>query len=349
MKHKKFFSFLSLLLILFNSQIIRSESKWWKLYFTTPSKCDEQRNNPERGLVHILDNAKKSFYGAFYSISSPEIVAAIIRAHKNRIDVKIVTEKDNTSNPGISHLIKAGIPVVTDNKRGFMHNKFAIIDKKILWTGSYNLTSNGSCSNNNNAIKIYSPELAEIYLHEFNEMFKHNIFGNRREYTPFPELINKYYVKIGKTNINVYFSPEDNIERIIIKRLMKAKSSIHFMAFSFTSDKIGETMIRKFKKGIFVYGLFDKKGAKSRYSEYLKMKLEGLPVKKARNKFLMHHKVIIIDKSLVIMGSYNFSKNANKKNDENILLIHNKEIAYYFLREFRKLYLMGGEKHHTIP
>jgi hypothetical protein len=56
-------------------------------------------------------------------------------------------------------------------------------------------------------------------------------------------------------NINVYFSPENNVERIIDERLKKAKKSIRFMAFSFTSDKIGETMIDKYKSGVIVEGV----------------------------------------------------------------------------------------------
>ena len=50
----------------------------------------------------------------------------------------------------------------------------------------------------------------------------------------------------------------------------------------------------------------------------------------------MHHKVIIIDDETVITGSYNFSRNAERSNDENILIIKNKEIAREFNREFRR-------------
>ena len=50
----------------------------------------------------------------------------------------------------------------------------------------------------------------------------------------------------------------------------------------------------------------------------------------------MHHKVILIDGETVITGSYNFSKNAETSNDENILILKNREIAGAFLREFRR-------------
>ena len=343
-----FFSIL--FLFLFNNSYLDARNpSWWRVYFSAPEECEAQKNDPEEGLINTIDSAKKNFYGAFYNISSLDVVAAIIRAHKKGIDVRIVTERDYIEGEGISRLIMAGVPVVSDTGRGFMHNKFAVIDDGIIWTGSYNLTKNGTCNNNNNAIKIYSFDLANIYKAEFNEMFENKIFSNRKEYSPFQKFLKRYHVKVEKTNINVYFSPEDNIERILVNRLRKAKSSIHFMAFSFTSDKIGETMIKKFKEGVFVYGLFEKRGARSRYSEYMKMKLEGIPVKLDRNPFAMHHKVIIIDKERVITGSYNFSKRANKNNDENILIIDNKEIAYYYLEEFRKLYFKKEKKRPDSP
>ena len=321
-----------------------AKGKWWSLYFTSPGKRSAalKFNNPERAFIRAIKKARKNLSGAFYDLSSPEIVKVLINAKDRGLDIRLVTERDNFDDPEILKLLKSGIKVVTDNKNGLMHNKFAVIDNNIIWTGSYNLTVNGSGKNNNNAIMIYSKELAKIYLNEFNEMFKNRVFGNRKESGPFARFRKKYYVELtgpgSTTDINVYFAPEDNVERIILKRIKKAKKSIHFMAFSFTSDRIGEMMIKKHKSGVKVFGLFEGRGSGSRYSEYIKMKIEGLPVKVDRNRYAMHHKVIIIDGESVITGSYNFSKNANKKNDENIIIIMNKEISGEFLKEFYRLY-----------
>ncbi len=54
----------------------------------------------------------------------------------------------------------------------------------------------------------------------------------------------------------------------------------------------------------------------------------------------MHHKVIIIDREIVILGSYNFSASAEERNDENTLIIHNPDIAALFLDEFTRIYEM---------
>ena len=310
---------------------------WWKVYFTSPGSVNAA-NTPKAGIIQAIQNSKKTFYGAFFEISSPEIIDALVAAKKRNVDVRLVTDGDYFNSAGVERLMRVQIPVVPDQNKAFMHNKFAVIDGSGVWTGSFNLTENCSLRNNNNAILINSHELAQIYHAEFMEMFQDKIFGNRKDEKPFADAEKRYHVKIGDTDINAYFSPEDKIERIIVHRLQKAKKSVHFMAFSFTSDKIAEMMIAKHKEGVPIYGIFEKKGSDDKYSQYVKMKIEGLPVKIDNNKFFMHHKVIIIDEVRVITGSYNFSKSANKKNDENILIIDNKDIAADYLKEFYRLY-----------
>jgi len=326
-------------LTLFLSLSSAETRSWWSVYFTTPGRTSAAgRLNPEEALVRLIAGARNSFYGAFYDIDSEKISMALIEAVRRGVDVRLVTERDNADTKEVARLRKNGIHPVSDNRRGFMHNKFAVIDGNTVWTGSYNITDNGARKNNNNAICIASSDLADIFLKEFSEMHDSGIFGNRKEFMAFPFFQKKYYVKIDDSHINAYFSPEDDIERIIIKRIEKAEASIHFMAFSFTSEGIGEAMIKKFKAGVPVYGLFEKRDTRTKYSEYTKMKLEGLPVKTDRNRYAMHHKVIVIDGYRVITGSYNFSRNASRRNDENVVMIDNREIAESYLKEFQLLY-----------
>jgi phosphatidylserine/phosphatidylglycerophosphate/cardiolipin synthase-like enzyme len=316
-----------------------AKTTWWSVYFTLPDKNGKDPTlNPEAALINLIDNATKSFFGAFYSISSPIIIKKLVEAQKRGVDVRLVTEQDNLRKSVLKKLSDANIPMVPDNSRALMHNKFAIIDERTVWTGSYNLTENSELTDNNNVIVIHSPELAEIFIIEFMKMFEEKQFGNKKEKGIFPALRKKYYVKIEDTNINVYFSPKDNIEKIILKRLGKAKKSVYFMAFSFTSDPLGEEIINLHKNGIKVSGLMEKEGSDTKDSEYIKMKIEGLPVKTDKNRSLMHHKIIIIDEKIVITGSYNFSKGANKRNDENIIIIDNDDIAKEYLKEFHRLY-----------
>ena len=178
----------------------------WKIFFTAPSGKSENLITPDKGLINALRNSKESICGAFYDISSVKISDEFIAASRRGVDVKIVTEKDNYSGKAVNSLIEAGIPVVKDTGSGFMHNKFAVIDGEFVFTGSYNITENGSGRNNNNAVLIQSSELADVFLDEFNEMFQHKIFGNRNEYGAFAPLRKPRLIKTSNISMEVLFS-----------------------------------------------------------------------------------------------------------------------------------------------
>jgi len=313
--------------------------KEWEVFFTNPSKTKRTGTvNPQSGLLDLIKNSQKSFIGAFYDISSLKIADELIAAHNRGVNIKLVTDNDTFSGTAITKILESGIPVVPDTGPGLMHNKFAIVDNSTVFTGSYNTTENCTLKNNNNALIIRSTELAEIYNSEFYEMFDSGIFGNKTEEGAFRQLQKKYFVKLSGMNINVYFAPEDNVEKIIYDRITKAEKSIRFMQFSFTSDVIGEVIIKKFKEGIAVNGVFEKKGSDTEYSEYIKMKVESVPVRLDKNRGVMHHKVIIIDDYRVITGSFNISKNANNKNDENIIILDSRDLALKYIEEFNRIY-----------
>ena len=328
---------LTFLFVLLFSPVL-SPSGAWQVFFTDPQGQCRGCTTPEDALIGLLKDCRSSFYGAFYDISAVKVVNSIMKAHRRGVDVRLVTDDQNFSGQGITMLLDEGIAIVTDDSSALMHNKFAVIDRETVFTGSYNITENGGHKNNNNAVIIRSVELAEIYLVEFEEMFKDRIFGNRKETGPFAALTRSYYADVNGININVYFAPENNVEKIIHSRIKKAKASVYFMYFSFTSDDIGELLISRHKEGVKVAGIFEKRGVNNDYCEYTKMKIEGVPVVTDNNIHVMHHKVIIIDGYRVITGSYNLSANANTKNDENIMIIDSREIAALKMKEFVRLY-----------
>lgn len=330
---------------------VKPGASWYSLYFTTPEISNLQENNPQNGIIKAIAEAEESFYGAFFYLYTPEIIDALVKAESEGVDIKLVLDGHFTDNPDVTRehpkkkalrtLRAAGIPVVLNEKSALMHNKFAVIDSSYVWTGSYNLSPNGAARNHNNAIKIKSQELADIFTEKFNSMYEDRVFGGRNEppFSGFRRLFGRerYHVKINETDINVYFAPENRIESVITKRIKKSKESIHFMAFSFTSERISEAMIDRHKSGVSVHGIFERRGSNSDHSEFRKMKIEGLDVSTDSSRGAMHHKVIIIDEETVITGSYNFSINADRHNDENILIIRNRKIAEEYLQEFARL------------
>ena len=190
------------------------------------------------------------------------------------------------------------------------------------------MTSNG-VFRNNNAVEIESEKLSENYAAEFEEMFSKKKFGGSS-----PKNTKHPALTIDGTSVENYFAPEDKVQREIISEIKNAQQSIEFMAFSFTSTDITEAMANRIGEGVRIRGLFEKRNAGSTYSRDEFLADAGAKIYYDKNPNTMHHKVIVIDDETVITGSYNFSKNAETKNDENVLILHNREIAKKYVKEF---------------
>ncbi|MGE3801420.1 MAG: phospholipase D-like domain-containing protein [Candidatus Kapaibacterium sp.] len=309
----------------------------FQVFFSNTYQNDSEvgKNDPEnidRKLSQFLATATKEIDGAIFELESSLIAKALIEAKGRGIEVRIVAESDYLENPEMQEVIAAGIPVVGDERSSLMHNKFFVVDGKAVWTGSYNVTDNGAWKNNNNAILINSPELAENYRTEFDEMFLKNEFGPRSTSNT-PHTL----VKLADGDIYNYFSPEDGVAEKVLRFVKLAKSRIRFLAFSFTDDDLGNLLIEKHRQGIDVAGVLESRGSSMAHSELAKLKAAGIDVRTDGNKYVMHHKVIVVDDTWTIVGSFNFTANAANSNDENLLIVKSPKVARMFEGEYQRI------------
>ncbi|MBN2367900.1 hypothetical protein JXC34_02700 [Candidatus Woesearchaeota archaeon] len=272
------------------------------IYFCPHDMCLEH-------MLSLIDNSTE-IKCAFYDLDIPELIEEL---RKKNADV--VIEDSNALE--YFH---------TGYSAALMHNKFCVFDNEIILSGSMNPTDRGNYYNNNNIVILRSKYLAENFLAEFDEL-KNNIYGKG-------DKARNPVVNVGDITIENYFCPEDNCKLQVINELKAANKSVYFMTFSFTDEDIGNLLWNKNYLGLDVKGILEEKQI-SQYSRYEDLKEFSIIDK---NKYTMHHKVFIIDNETVITGSYNPTKNANEKNDENIIIIHDKEIALKFVEEFSRLF-----------
>ncbi|MCB0165038.1 MAG: phospholipase [Anaerolineae bacterium] len=314
--------------------------EWYKLYFTSPQYPDDERTRVYTivdGLVTAINNAQRSIDIAIYEFNLDQIADALIAARARGVQVRLVTDSDEIDELEVLiRLQKEGFPIVPDERGAIMHNKFVVIDGAAVWTGSWNFTPNDTFRNNNNAIFIQSPDLAKNYTTEFEEMFVRGEFGpTSTANTPNPK------IQIGDTLIETCFAPEDNCSDKLVELVQSAQQSITFMAFSFTDVAIGQAVSERGQAGVTVRGIFETRGSETEFSEFSQMKRQSLDVLQDGNPYTLHHKVFIIDNQVVTLGSFNFSDNANRANDENMLIIHNPDLAAEFLAEFDRNYTLA--------
>ena len=326
-------------------------------------------------LAQLIVGAESSVDAALYSFSLDVIKTALIHAHNNGCQVRLIIDQ-SSSTQAAEECEAAGIPYITstwadNHASGLMHNKYVVVDARDedpyndwVWTGSANMSYYGQ-NDINNVLRIRDHGLARAYTIEFDEMWGSATqtpgdgarMGNRKtNNTP-------HEFTIAGIRIEQYMSPTDAVTERIIDAALSSDHAVYLALFSFTHDGIANALRshRDAVPGLQVAGVFDQdQGPCYAGSEYYA--LSGDPCADypwdppadvwldtaLADDVLLHHKYLIVDvnwladEPLVLTGSHNWSYSAETVNDENTLVLHDAQIANQYLQEFAARYHESG-------
>ncbi len=309
----------------------------YEIYFTDPvcGEVSAETGDIDAVIASDIDDALFSVEVAAFDVDSSVMLDALIDAEERGVEVRFVT--DDAFNPvsTTNRLRRNGISVVEDKRSGLMHDKFVVLDQRVVWVGSMNFTENGVYCNNNNMVRFDAPQLALAFSAELSEMY------DGREFGPTSPETHIGHIEINPLDIELNFAPETAVAPIIAREIARANQEILFLAFSFTNQDIGDAMIERAEQGLQVRGVFETIGsdqAASYYNDFRRTRLDNLEVRRDGNPRIMHHKVIILDRETTIFGSFNFTNNANDNNDETSLIVRDPEFASFFVGEFERVW-----------
>jgi phosphatidylserine/phosphatidylglycerophosphate/cardiolipin synthase-like enzyme len=129
------------------------------------------------------------------------------------------------------------------------------------------------------------------------------------------------------TQWSVYFSPKGGCTEAVVEALSKAKSTVLVQAYSFTSAPIAKSLVDAHKRGVKVEVVLDRSQRTEKYSSATFVYNSGIPCSIDARHAIAHNKVVVIDATTVITGSFNFTKAAEANNAENFLVIQDVETA----------------------
>ena len=282
------------------------------------------KNGVDNIIIDDILNAKNNIRMAMYYLTNKNITKALLNAKKRGINIEIITDDSKIKSKRYKSLINYGISIRDDeNKKALMHNKILIIDENITWIGSGNYTVYAFYRNYDNFVRIKDNDIGNYYTKKFKNLYEHN-----------QSKIKPYQNK----NLEIYFSKDSNIETKIIENIDKSEKNISLMMFAFTNKNIANALINAQKRGIIIKVILDRvQNNFQKYSVYKYLKSNNINVKLDKNRFKLHNKVLIIDDNIVITGSYNYTKQANTYNDENILIIKDRNITQQYILDFNRV------------
>ena len=280
-------------------------------------------------ILSSINSAKNSIDIAIYGYSStPEIEKAINRAKSRGVKIRLVYDIDSKGENIYPDTFKF-VKIVPDNMsdknsaevRNTMHNKFYIFDNQKVITGSANLShTDMSGYNSNSIIVINMPEVAKIYTNEFNRMYGGNFHNDK----------NPDNNKVTG-NIQVYFSPQDKgIKNGILPLIKNAKKYIYVPTFVITEKGLTAELIKARQRGVDVRVIADALNASTKHSKHKELRNSGIQVKAENYAGKMHSKTMIIDDEYLVIGSMNFSNSGENRNDENMIILQDKEAVKFY-------------------
>jgi len=119
--------------------------------------------------------------------------------------------------------------------------------------------------------------------------------------------------------IRIFFSPKGDRTEEIIKQINSAQEYIDIAIYSFTYEPIAEAIVRAKNRGVEIRILMDKGQSQGKSSKYKFFLDNDIAIIQDRHTGIMHNKIAIIDGRILFTGSYNWSKSAEERNEENLL------------------------------
>jgi len=142
----------------------------------------------------------------------------------------------------------------------------------------------------------------------------------------------------------VFFSPRGGATGAIVSEISKAKTEVLIQAYGFTSKPIAKAILDAKRRGVKVEAMLDISNVTAKYSAATFLHNAGIPVLIDKKHAIAHNKVMIIDRSTLVTGSFNFTGAAEDKNAENLLIFKgNAALVGKYLGNYEE------HKQHSIP
>ena len=370
-------------------------------------------------LAQFIDGARKEVYWAMYGFYRTSIKDAVLRAVTRGLDVQLAGDAGTYSYGEIGYVQFEDLlrrypnaKLIAGNSQSIQHNKFCVIDRRYVMTGTGNITDSEIDRNYNVWTIIESKEMAEDFIAEHQQMMQGR-FGHAKD----PANANHVF-NVNGIKVEAYFSPAEDAMSRFLQAVGEAQQSINFAIFAFTHDQLGRLFIQKHKqftalnaadggsrkvRGIMdrsqlthnqyvevyrvatscghTYGFQAGAGAanggttnaffpngtntwnvpdasNTRCYSPFDLKIDG----DENNNYIgdwqagggrLHAKTIVIDagtpNAKLLLGSFNWSPNANNNNDENLIVIHSPAIVERYLQFWQGIYNDGVPMNKRYP
>ena len=325
-----------------------------------------------KSLINAINGTEATLDISIYHLTRADIVDALINAAARGVKIRMILDhkhlipnKEAPDDKGYKEdssiaakLQKAGVTVKSMSgwgKYGTLHTKIAIFDTKILYTGSMNWTDSND-TNYENVLFLSDKDVLKTFQEYFRQLWSVATDFSYGATDPLPVLPKDSMPKVksvGRTSFNglslpvCTFSPKGGTAWWIMKAIDSAQSSIDVAMFSFTNGEFIDHLSSAAARGVQVRLLLDKgqNCPSNQFSQIEKIKAAKLKYRivtgrgdSGGEQARFHHKFAIFDKTLLSVGSYNWTMTGEWSSCEHQVFLTDENYVAPFVEEFDKLF-----------
>ncbi len=135
-----------------------------------------------------------------------------------------------------------------------------------------------------------------------------------------------------------HFSPGDKCRNRIRDLLREAQETVDICVFTITDNSISDSIIDTHARGVNVRVISDNDKAQDKGSDLQRLKRMGVGVAFDHTADHMHNKFAVFDGRILVSGSYNWTRSAADRNEENIIVTDDQRLVERFAGKFESLW-----------
>jgi len=157
-------------------------------------------------------------------------------------------------------------------------------------------------------------------------------------FAPQPTVAQQTFSHVTAT---VCFVPGEDCTGLIVETIGRARKEILLQAYYFTAAPIAKALVDAVGRGVTVRAILDKSQRTGRYSGADFLAASNIPVVIDDRVAIAHNKVVIIDRAIVIGGSFNYTASAQQRNAENVTILESAPVAAAFAVNWQSRYVVS--------
>ena len=141
---------------------------------------------------------------------------------------------------------------------------------------------------------------------------------------------------------SAYFSPGDTCLRRLCDLMRGCRDTLDICVFTIADDRLTEAILDCHARGVQVRVVSDNDKQHDSGSDIARLRDRGVPVRLDDAPYHMHHKFALVDGCVLANGSFNWTRSATEKNDENLVVTDDANLVRVFGLQFEKLWQQFG-------